>query len=90
MNGFEVLDETTAPLDSRPLLEKQGAGFGFVAAPLSRIAASPAALGAILEMLERFERSSLGPAEREVLAFTMGYESGCEYCMLRFEPICGL
>src|SRR5215471_11156109 len=81
MNRFETLDETTAPMDSRPLLEKHRAGFGFIAAPLSRIAASPAALGAVLDMLERFERSSLGSAEREVLAFVMGYASGCDYCM---------
>jgi AhpD family alkylhydroperoxidase len=68
-------------MDCRPLLEKHRAAFGFIAAPLSRIAASPAALGAVLDMLERFERSSLDPAEREVLAFAMGYASGCDYCM---------
>jgi AhpD family alkylhydroperoxidase len=81
MNRFENLDETTAPLASRPLLEKHRQAFGVVAAPLSRVAASPSALGAITEMLERFERSSLGPAEREVLAFTMGHANRCDYCM---------
>src|SRR5262245_5424951 len=81
MTRFENLDESTAPAASRAVLSEQRAKLGFLPSPLARAAASPAALGAIIGLLGRFEESSLAPAEREVLAFVLGYENGCGYCV---------
>ncbi|HVU00911.1 MAG TPA: carboxymuconolactone decarboxylase family protein [Polyangiaceae bacterium] len=73
--------ESTAPPASAELLAGQKKHFGFVASPLSRMAESPRMLASVLRSLAEFEESSLGPAEREVLAFVVGRSSGCEYCM---------
>lgn len=81
MRHFEPHDSTTAPEQSRALLERVREQRGFVASPLTRIAASPALLGLMLDALHRFEQSSLTASEREVLAFTLAYENGCGYCM---------
>lgn len=35
----------------------------------------------LLAGLEAFEKSSLGPLEREVLAMTMGHRNGCQFCL---------
>ncbi len=80
ISRFHVEDQALAPR-SRELLAEQREKFGFVAGPLARAAVAPAALGAMLDLLERFEQSSLRPAEREVVAFALAYENGCGYCM---------
>jgi AhpD family alkylhydroperoxidase len=71
----------SAPEASRPVLRDQKAKFGFVAAPVARMATSPALLGAAIRMLGSFEESSLGPVEREVVALTLGHDHGCSFCV---------
>ncbi len=80
-NPHFVVDDQSLSAESRELLAEQRRKFGFVANPLARAAVAPATLGAMLAMLERFEHSSLAPAEREVVAFALAYENGCGYCM---------
>jgi len=45
------------------------------------VAASPVTLAAALDGLSAFERSSLAPLEREVIAMTMGQQNACHYCV---------
>jgi uncharacterized peroxidase-related enzyme len=78
---FPPHTDTSAPERSRALLAEQKKKFGFVAAPVARMAGSPSMLAAAVSMLERFEGSSLSPAEREVLAFTVAHHNGCGYCL---------
>lgn len=78
--NFSSLRPEDAPAAARPILEQHEKKFGFVPSPLARMAVAPAVLEAALRGLEVFERSSLAPLEREVLAMTLAHRNGCEYC----------
>jgi AhpD family alkylhydroperoxidase len=78
--SFRSLRIEEAHAAARPVLEQNEKKFGFVPSPLSRMALAPAVLEAALQGLEVFERSSLAPLEREVLAMTLARRNGCEYC----------
>jgi AhpD family alkylhydroperoxidase len=78
---FPRFDETTAPPAARAALEQTKRAFGAIPEPLSRYASSPLLLGAALGGLDAFEKSSLAPLEREVLAMTMGRLNGCQFCL---------
>jgi AhpD family alkylhydroperoxidase len=48
---------------------------------VARAAHSPALLGHLLAGFAAFDRSSLSPLEREVVALTVSFENECHYCM---------
>jgi AhpD family alkylhydroperoxidase len=77
---FKSLGINEAPAPARSVLEQNEKKFGFVPSPLARMAIAPAVLEAALHGLDVFERSSLAPLEREVLAMTLARRNGCEYC----------
>lgn len=79
--AFPRFDETTAPADSRDALASSKRAFGALPEPLARYASSPLMLQAALSGLQVFERTSLAPLEREVLAMTMGRHNGCHFCV---------
>ena len=85
--SFVSYDLDTAPSAARPILEENKRKFGFVPSPLARLAASPVALQAAIAGLSAFERSSLEPLEREVLAMVMGKRNGCDYCVALHQRI---
>ncbi len=78
---FPRFDENTAPTGAREPLAQTRKAFGMLPAPLTRYASSPLMLGAALSGLDAFEKSSLQPLEREVLAMTMGRLNGCKFCL---------
>lgn len=78
---FQSFDETTAPAPAREALAKTKRAFGAIPEPLARYASSPLMLGAALSGLDAFEKSSLAPLEREVLAMTVGRVNGCHFCL---------
>jgi AhpD family alkylhydroperoxidase len=78
---FPSFDETTAPLAAREALHRTKRAFGAVPAPVARYASSPVMLSLALSGLEAFEKGSLAPLEREVLAMTMGHRNGCNFCL---------
>ena len=78
---FPRFDETTAPDGAREPLAQTRKAFGMLPAPLTRYASSPLMLDAALSGLAAFEKSSLAPLEREVLAMTMGHLNGCKFCL---------
>jgi AhpD family alkylhydroperoxidase len=79
--NFPRFDEMTAPAGARETLAKTKQAFGAIPGPLARYASSPLALHAALGGLDTFEKSSLAPLEREVLAMTMGRRNGCKFCV---------
>jgi AhpD family alkylhydroperoxidase len=79
--NFPKLDETNAPEAARSALAGTKRAFGGIPGPLMAYANSPLALHAALGGLETFEKSSLLPIEREVLAMTMGRRNGCQFCI---------
>jgi AhpD family alkylhydroperoxidase len=78
---FPRFDETTAPAAAREPLAHTKRAFGAVPEPLARYASSPLMLGTALAGLDAFEKSTLAPLEREVLAMTMGRLNGCKFCL---------
>jgi uncharacterized peroxidase-related enzyme len=78
---FPRFDETTAPAAARDALASTKRAFGGIPEPLTRLANSPLTLSAALAGLEAFEKTSLAPLEREVLAMTLGRVNGCKFCL---------
>ena len=78
---FPRFDETNAPTAARDALSTTKRAFGAVPEPIARYASSPLMLSLALSGLEAFEKSSLAPLEREVLAMTMGRRNGCHFCL---------
>lgn len=78
---FPRFDETNAPASAREPLSHTKRTFGGIPEPLARYASSPLMLGAALGALEAFEKASLSPIEREVLAMTMGRANDCQFCL---------
>lgn len=79
--AFDRLTPETAPEAARPLLAGSARRFGFLPSPVARAARSPALLAHLFASFAAFDASSLGEAEREVVAMTVAYEVGCHYCM---------
>jgi len=79
--AFPRFDETTAPAAACDALARSKRSFGVVPEPLARYASSPSMLGAALSGLDAFDKSSLPPLEREVLAMTIGRLNGCRFCL---------
>ena len=71
----------SAPAGARPFLQGAREQFGFVPAPMAKMAASPSLLQAFARGNAIFEESSLGPVEREVVIMTVGVFNGCHYCV---------
>jgi uncharacterized peroxidase-related enzyme len=78
---FIDYDLDTAPEAARAILAENKRKFGAIPKPLARLAVAPVALEAAIAGLGAFERSSLAPLEREVLAMTMGRLNGCDFCV---------
>jgi uncharacterized peroxidase-related enzyme len=78
---FVPLTIETAPDAARPLLQATAGNFGFVPSPVARAAHSPALLKHLLAGFAAFDRTSLSPLEREVVALTVAFEIECSYCM---------
>ncbi|RYZ01688.1 MAG: carboxymuconolactone decarboxylase family protein [Myxococcales bacterium] len=78
---FPAFDESSAPAAARAALTATRQRFGAVPAPVARYASSPALLLTALAGLDSFEKTTLTPLEREVLAMTMGRRNGCHFCL---------
>jgi uncharacterized peroxidase-related enzyme len=78
---FESLTIETAPDASRPMLAASHEQFGFVPSPVSRAAHSPGLLKHLFAGFAAFDHTALTPLEREVVAMTVAFEQGCDYCM---------
>ena len=78
---FPSFDETNAPEPARAVLLGAKQKFGAIPKPLTAYASSPLFLRQALTGLDAFERTSLAPLEREVVAMTMGRVNGCGFCV---------
>ena len=87
MSIFSIHSEQTAPEASRPILEGAKAKFGFLPNLLGGLASSPAALEAYVTLSDLFDKSSLTPAERQVVILATSAENGCEYCVAAHSTV---
>ncbi len=81
MSDFPVHSIETAPVAARDRLAAAKAAFGFVPNLLGMLAESPTALEAYLGIGAVFQRSSLSPAEQNVVLLAVSVTNGCHYCV---------
>ena len=81
MTKFTLHNETSAPEDSKPLLEHSKQVFGFVPNLHRVMAEAPGVLDAYKKVHEFFLNSSLDKDERTVVWQTINVEHACHYCV---------
>ena len=87
MMGFAVHTPESAPAGSRPMLESLKKGFGFIPNLYAVFAESPAALEGALAIGDAFARSSLTPAEQQLVALTVSEANDCGFCVAAHSTI---
>ncbi|MCH8137602.1 MAG: carboxymuconolactone decarboxylase family protein [Proteobacteria bacterium] len=90
MSIFSIHGEQTAPEASRPILEGAKAKYGFLPNLLGGLAEAPAALEAYVTLSDIFDKTSLTPAERQVVILATSAENGCEYCVAAHSTIAAM
>ena len=90
MSIFSIHNEQTAPEASRPILEGAKAKYGFLPNLLGGLASSPAALEAYVTLSDIFDKTSLTPAERQVVILATSAENGCEYCVAAHSTVAAM
>lgn len=81
MTAFTLHDATSAPVGSKAILEATEKAWKFVPNLHRVLAEAPAALEGYATLFGIFDKSSLTPAERQVVYLTSNFENECHYCM---------
>ncbi|GAA0823818.1 carboxymuconolactone decarboxylase family protein [Streptosporangium amethystogenes subsp. fukuiense] len=71
----------SAPAAARATVEAVERKFGFIPAPVGRMATSPHLLKGFLTASAGFEQTSLAPVEREIVILTVATRNGCHVCV---------
>ncbi len=90
MTYFPVHTIDTAPADSRPQLEQIGHSLGMIPNLAGVLAEAPAALEAYFTLGKIFDRTSLTPAERQVVLLSISVENECTYCVAAHSAIAAM
>ncbi len=81
MIEFKLHDASSAPEQSRPLLEAAQDGMGFIPNLYGHLAAAPSALEAYLDVSRHFESSSLSKIEQQIVLLAASVQNRCEFCV---------
>ena len=81
MSNFTIYDETTAPKDSKALLEASKTSFGMIPNLHGVMAESPGLLEAYKVVGELFQKSGFDKNELTVVWQTINVENACHYCV---------
>lgn len=81
MTKFTLHDQTSAPEEAKPLLEKSEAAFGMIPNLHAVMAESPQLLEAYQRLHELFQNSSFDSDEITVVWQAINVENGCHYCV---------
>lgn len=87
MTSFTVHSPETAPTGSRPLLEGLKKAYGFIPNLYAVFAESPAALQGALAIGEAFAKSTLSPAEQQLVALAVSEANDCRFCVAAHSTI---
>ena len=79
--NLPLLDSKTAPETVRPTLATVEKKYGFLPNLFRVFAHAPIAVDSYLALSDSFQRSSLSPAERNIVLLAISRENGCEYCV---------
>lgn len=89
MSTLPILTLDHAPDAVRPTLEAVKARYGFVPNLIGVLANAPAALEAYLSLAGLLGKSSLTPAEQQVVAIAVSRENQCAYCVAAHSKLAG-
>ena len=78
---FKFHDQSSAPEESKQLLEKVKASSGMIPGLYAVLAESPEALKAYVELGKIFSQSSLSDEEKTVVWQTINVEHECKFCV---------
>lgn len=81
MLEFKLHDASSAPEQSRPLLEAAQEGMGFIPDLYGHLAAAPSALKGYLDLSRLFESCSLSKVEQQVVLLATSVQNRCEFCV---------
>lgn len=81
MVNYPLHTLATAPGGSKPYLALAKRMFGEVPNLAATLAESPPAIEAYFALADLFSRSSLGPAEQQIVLLTASIEQDCHYCV---------
>ncbi len=87
MPDYKVYTIKDAPENSRDILESTQKKFGFIPNLFGVLAESPAALEGYATIGDAFSRSSLSPAEQQVVLLATSFDNGCTYCMAAHSAV---
>lgn len=87
MNTFVQHTPDRAPEKARTLLDGAIAKLGFLPNLYAHLAEAPAALEAYFGLSAQFDKTSLTPAERQVVLIAASVENGCEFCVAAHSMI---
>lgn len=90
MDTFVRHTPDTAPEQARPLLKDTIAQLGFLPNIYAHLAEAPAALEAYFGLAAQFDKTSLTPAERQVVLLAASVENGCEFCVAAHSMMAGM
>jgi uncharacterized peroxidase-related enzyme len=89
MSMLPVLTLANAPDAIRPTLEAVKGRYGFVPNLIGVLANAPAALEAYLTLAGLLDKSSLTPAEQQVVAIAISRDNNCGYCVAAHSKLAG-
>ena len=81
MTKFALHTETSAPKNSRPVLEEIKKNIGFIPDLFAVMAESPVMAESYKTLNEIFAKTNLSETERQVILMTINRLNGCTYCM---------
>lgn len=81
MTAFPSHTVDTAPEAARKTLQAAQGQLGFIPNLYANLAEAPAALEAYQQLSAAFEKTSLSPAERQVVLLATSVDNGCEFCV---------
>lgn len=90
MSIFSIHTTQSAPEAARPILEDARKSYGFLPNLLGGLAEAPAALEAYRALARLVEKTSLSPAEQQVILIAASVENSCEYCVAAHSTIASM
>jgi len=87
MSSYAPHTLETAPEAARPLLRSVQSSYGFLPNLAAVMAASPALLEGYLGLSAAFAKTSLTPAEQQVVLLSASVVNGCGYCVAAHSTV---
>ena len=87
MTQFTTYDETNAPADARPVLERTKKALGFVPNLYGVFAENPATLEAYTTLSAIFDKAGFSSLEAQIVLIATSVENDCHFCVAAHSAI---